>query len=63
MADMDGWSLAILVVAAYIAVTTLSRMMLRRRDEMMGQIRQEVEKNKKRDEKAKKNAKSGGKAA
>jgi hypothetical protein len=45
---MDAWNVAILATAAYVAVTTLARMMVRRRNQMMEQFRQEVEKEKRR---------------
>jgi hypothetical protein len=43
---MDGWNLALLVVAAYVAVVALVRLMLARRDQMLDQFRQEVAKEK-----------------
>jgi len=33
--DMDGWDIALLAVAGYVAVTALVRLMLRRRDDQM----------------------------
>ncbi len=47
---MDAWNVAILLAAAYVAVTTLARLMIRRRDQMLEQFRQEVEKEKRRRE-------------
>ncbi len=35
---MDGWDIALLAVAGYVAVTTLVRLMLRRRDQMVEQL-------------------------
>jgi hypothetical protein len=32
---MDGWDLALLVVAGYVATTALVRLMIRRRDRML----------------------------
>ena len=43
---MDAWNLAILLVAAYVAVMTLARLMIRRRNQMLEQFRREVEKEK-----------------
>ena len=48
MENMDGWNLVLLAVAAYVAVVTLARMMIRRRDQLMGRFRREVEKEKRR---------------
>jgi flagellar biosynthesis/type III secretory pathway M-ring protein FliF/YscJ len=48
MDKMDAWNLAILLVAAYVAVMTLTRLMIRRRNQMLEQFRQEVEKEKRR---------------
>jgi hypothetical protein len=39
---MDGWDVVLLVVAGYVAVTALVRLMLRRRDQMLGELRQQV---------------------
>ena len=48
MENMDGWSVARLAVGVYVAVVSLARLMLRRREEMMEQFRREVEKEKRR---------------
>ena len=48
MDKMDAWNLAILLVAAYVAVITLARLMIRRRNEMLEQFRHEVENEKRR---------------
>ena len=53
MGDMDSWNLVLLAVAAYLAVVTLARLMLRRRNQLMAQFRHEVEK-----EKGRRNARS-----
>jgi len=45
---MDGWNWAILAIAAYVAVMSLTRLMLRRRNEKMAQFRREVEKESRR---------------
>jgi hypothetical protein len=47
MEKLDGWSLALLVAAGYVAVTTLMRLMSRRRNQMTEQFRHEVEKERK----------------
>jgi flagellar biosynthesis/type III secretory pathway M-ring protein FliF/YscJ len=47
---MDAWNVAILLTAAYVAVITLARLMIRRRNQMLEQFRQEVEKEKRRRE-------------
>ncbi len=41
--DMDGWEIALLATAGYVAVTTLVRLMLRRRDQMVEQLRGQAE--------------------
>jgi heme exporter protein D len=45
---MDVWNVALLVAAAYVAITALARLMIRRRNQLMEQFRQEVEKEKRR---------------
>ncbi|MGA2033658.1 MAG: hypothetical protein ABSG68_15495 [Thermoguttaceae bacterium] len=45
---MDGWNVAILVVAVYVAVVTLVRLMNGRRKQLMNQFRQEVENERRR---------------
>jgi hypothetical protein len=39
---MDGWDVALLVAAAYVAATALVRLMVRRRDQMLGDLRRQV---------------------
>jgi len=48
MANMDGWDITLLVVAGYVAVVSLVRLMARRRDAMLGEFRQQMEKEKQR---------------
>ena len=36
---MDGWDIALLAAAAYMAATALVRLMLRRRDQMLAELR------------------------
>lgn len=50
MGNMDGWDVALLVVAGYVATVALVRLMIRRRDQMLDQFRREVEKERKRRE-------------
>ncbi len=50
MGNMDGWDLAILVLVGYVAVVSLVRLMLLRRDDMMKEFRKEVAKEKDRRE-------------
>jgi hypothetical protein len=45
---MDGWSIALWVVAGYIAVVALLRLMAHKRNEVMAEFRGEVEKEKSR---------------
>jgi hypothetical protein len=39
---MDGWDIALLSAAAYMAVTALVRLMLRRRDQMLEELRKQT---------------------
>jgi hypothetical protein len=39
---MDRWDVLILAVAAYVAIMTLTRLMARRRNELVGQVRQQI---------------------
>jgi len=45
---MDGWSIALWVVAGYVAVIALMRLMAHKREEVMAEFRGEVEKEKSR---------------
>jgi len=47
---MESWDLVLLVVAGYLASTALVRMMIRRRDQMLDDLRQEMDKEKRRKE-------------
>jgi hypothetical protein len=47
---MDGWDVALLVVAGYVAIMALVHLMIRRRDQMVEQFRKEMDKEKKRRE-------------
>ena len=48
MGNMDGWDLALLAAAAYLAVVSLVRLMIRRRDQLRDEFHREVKKEKKR---------------
>jgi hypothetical protein len=45
---MDSWSIALWVVAGYIAVVALMRLMAHKRNEVLAEFRGEVEKEKSR---------------
>ncbi len=51
---MDRWDLLIVFVAGYIAVMTLVRLMSRRRNELVGQVREQIVDLQKKKKKAKK---------
>jgi CHASE2 domain-containing sensor protein len=46
---MDGWNLALLVVAAYVAIATLVRLMLSRRNQLVDEFRRDVAKEKEKE--------------
>jgi len=50
MGNMDGWDMALLVAAGYVAVMALVRLMIRRRDQMQAEFHEEVRKEKQRRE-------------
>jgi len=54
---MDGWDLTLLVVAGYVAVVTLVRLMARRRDQMLDEFRRKLRKEKQRNEAEERNRK------
>jgi hypothetical protein len=45
---MDGWSIGLWIVAGYIAVVSLMRLMAHKRNEVVAEFRNEVEKEKSR---------------
>lgn len=47
---MDGWDAGLLVLAAYVAVVSLVRLMIRRRDQMFDEFRRKVRKQKRQKE-------------
>jgi len=49
MGNMDGWDVALLAAAAYIAVTALVRLMIRRRNQLLGEFRKRMKTEKKDD--------------
>jgi len=42
MGSMEVWDVALLVVAGYVALSALVRLMLRRRDELLRRFREDV---------------------
>lgn len=45
---MDGWDVALLAIAAYVAIVALVRLMIRRRDALVGELVEEAEQTKRR---------------
>ena len=52
MGGMDGWDVALLAVAAYVAVTVLVRMMLSRHKRLVDQLARRAEQERKRKRRA-----------
>jgi len=48
MGNMDGWDVALLVAAGYVAATALVRLMTRRRDQLLDEFHREMAKRKRR---------------
>jgi hypothetical protein len=48
MGNMDSWDVTLLVVAGYLAVVTLVRLMARRRNQVFEELRQKVEEEKRK---------------
>jgi hypothetical protein len=44
MGNMDGWDVALLAVAGYVAVVTLVRLMIRHRDRVLAEFRRRLKK-------------------
>jgi len=62
--NMDGWDVAILIVAGYIALITMIRLMAARRDSYMRELHSQIQQERQRRRKAEDAAKKGaGKAA
>ncbi len=48
MGNMEAWDVVLLVAGGYLAITALVRLMLRRRDHLVAQFRDEVHREKRR---------------
>jgi hypothetical protein len=48
MGAMDNWDITLLVVAGYLAVVALVRLMARHRDQLLGDFRRQVAEEKKK---------------
>ena len=48
MGNMDSWDVTLLVVAGYLAIVTLVRLMARYRNQVIGQFNQQAEEEKRR---------------
>jgi hypothetical protein len=46
MGNMDSWDVTLLVVAGYLAIMSLVRLMARRRSQVFEELRQQAEKEK-----------------
>ncbi len=55
---MDGWDVALLVAAGYVAVSALVQLMIRRRDQAVGEFRAQLAKEQRRREAEQKNRQS-----
>ena len=51
MENMDRWDIVLLVGAGYVATMALVRLMIRRRDQLLDKLRQQLKKEKLRKEK------------
>jgi heme exporter protein D len=56
MANMNAWDVAVLVAAAYVATTALVRLMIRRRDRMLEEFREQLEAEKRKQAKQREEA-------
>lgn len=56
---MDTWDVVLIVVAAYLAVMALVRLMNKRREQMLTYLREEMEQAKDREDSAPDKAKQG----
>ena len=50
MENMTGWDIALFVVAGYVAVMSMTRLMIRRRDALLVEFREKVNAEQKRKE-------------
>ncbi len=48
MGNMDGWDVALLVAAGYVAVTALVRLMIRRRNQAVAEFHKQLAQEKQR---------------
>ena len=48
METMNGWDVAVLAIAGYVAVMSLARLMLRRRDELVVEFRAKMKREKRK---------------
>lgn len=48
LAAMNSWDVALLAIAGYVAVMSLARLMLRRRDQLLAHFREEIKREKER---------------
>jgi hypothetical protein len=46
MNNMDGWDFVLLTAAAYIAVTALARLMIRHRNQLLGDLSRQADRQK-----------------
>jgi len=60
MENMNGWDLVLLVVAGYVATIALVRLMIRRREQMLSELRQRLKMEKKRKEEKESEQKATG---
>ena len=56
MFNMDGWDVAVALIAGYVAVTTLVRLMIAKRDAVVERLRGEIEAEQARQKQAEKQA-------
>jgi heme exporter protein D len=43
MGNMDGWDVALLAMAGYVALVTLVRLMIHRRDQLLREFRRKLQ--------------------
>ena len=53
MGSLDGWDISLLLGATYIGVITLVRLMVRRRDQVVSDVQQQLEAHRKKAKAAK----------
>lgn len=57
MLDLQGWEIALLAVAAFVAITSLIRLMRVRRDQVTNELLQQAEAEQRRQQEADRRAK------